>query len=297
MALRGTSSTISSCSGTFCLARPSSRQCSAISTSVSDVDAVGQRDDRAARAHRCAGRGGRSPRRRRSTGAAWRISSTSLAEMFSALRMMMSFSRPVMRDVARCRRRCRGRRCGSSPARRARRRRAPGWRSRRKSCGPRSRSSPSSPGPQSRAVGRARPAAPRRARAGPRSSRSARGVSSDAGAGRGGELGEAPAAHDADAAELRTDQVVDARGLGCTATDARAQAGEERFVAVRALRGEVGLEHRQRGAEQRRTLLGHERAASVRRRTPRPAAAGSPTCSAAPSMAAPPMWVTGKQTG
>ena len=95
MALRGISSTISSCSGTFCLARPSSRQCSAISTSVSDVTP----STSVTTAHaRSPVRGSGRPITATSAmaGWRWRISSTSLAEMFSALRMMMSFSRPVM---------------------------------------------------------------------------------------------------------------------------------------------------------------------------------------------------------
>ena len=93
----------------------------------------------------------------------------------------------------------------------------------------------------------------------------------------------------------RADDLVDPARLGRAATDARrAAVGNSGSSPCCALRGEVGLEERQRGAEERGTLLGHEERECARRRTPRPAAGGSPTCSAAASMAAPPMCVHGE---
>ena len=84
IALRGTSSTISSCSGTFCLASPSSRQCSATSTSESDVTPSANTTTAHARSPV---RGSGRPITATSAmpGCWWRISSTSPAEMFSGV--------------------------------------------------------------------------------------------------------------------------------------------------------------------------------------------------------------------
>src|SRR5262249_3127815 len=83
-------------------------------------------------------------------------------------------------------------------------------------------------------------------------------VVGDGPAGGDGKFREAPTPDDADAAELALDVLVQRGRGGRAPADARAQVRKQLLAPVGSLRGEVGAEERNRGAEQGRTLLGHE---------------------------------------